>query len=70
MLGRQDAIDCFADFAADGGVLRGQVELRNRVRTCGERICAHAESVAQNRAWLRGPVIRDAAVHAPLRDGV
>ncbi len=55
MLGGQNALDRFANFAADGGVLRGQVQLRNRfLRSGGVRICAHTESVSQNRAMALG----------------
>jgi hypothetical protein len=51
MLRREDALDRFANFAADGGVLRGQVQLRNRFLRSGDvRVYAHTESVSQNRA--------------------
>ena len=71
MLGRQDALDRFANFAADGGVLRGQVQLRNRFLRSGDLwIYAHTESVSQNRAMALRPGCLGRSSAAPLQGWV
>jgi hypothetical protein len=46
MLGCENAIDRNTDFVIDGGLLRGQIKLRNRfVHCCRRRIHAHRNTL-------------------------